>query len=388
MKINYNLLKIQLRKKINIFSILVISISMCFVLILCSYKASVQKSINDSLNDLSFRSLSISSEKHVDQEKKSILENIEHVTNVSYEYYYRTSLKTEEFKNDKLEGSFEIISANNKTIPQIVKGTNFPDNDDYYMVCPENFYPGNFDNYANFSDKDRIDLDKYLNKQMIFNSNEKNFNIKLIGIYQNSDYNLDEYLCYVNEKTMIDIMDNYYNSIQSDQFDLENQTGFIINIDDAKNLESVKTELSQLGYNYKPIAYIAYDIIDNTVKPINKIIPTILILVFILIFILLEKDFKEDKKFYKLLSYLGYNNKYVIKIYTISSILKLLFCLFLSILLTSVGYIIFLIILKYHPFIFGKYRLILDIKSIIYIIGVLMLTLLLSIILNKRDVGI
>ena len=134
------------------------------------------------------------------------------------------------------------------------------------------------------------------------------------------------------------------------------------------------------------MAFIDTSYLDNVNLITTTIINFITILVFILIFLMLEKDFRDYRKYYKLMTYLGFHKSDIRKTYITSSIIKLLFCISLAIILTIIAFIIFHIILYYRPFILGKMRLVYSFRSVLIMIGVLLLALLINVLANYKSV--
>ena len=144
--------------------------------------------------------------------------------------------------------------------------------------------------------------------------------------------------------------------------------------------------MEDLGLIVREMAFIDTSYLDNVNLITTTIINFITILVFILIFLMLEKDFKESKKYYRLMAYLGFHKSDIRKTYITSSIIKLLFCISLAIILTIIAFIIFHIILYYRPFILGKMRLVYSFRSVLIMIGVLLLALLINVLANYKSV--
>ena len=87
------------------------------------------------------------------------------------------------------------------------------------------------------------------------------------------------------------------------------------------------------------------------------------------------------------MAYLGFHKSDIRKTYITSSIIKLLFCISLAIILTIIAFIIFHIILYYRPFILGKMRLVYSFRSVLIMVGVLLLALLINVLANYKSVN-
>lgn len=302
-------------------------------------------------------------------------------------YAYRTIIYSSQLSNSKLEGAVEIYAANNDTLPEIIEGTNFPDDNGNYIICPQNFYPtSNLENLKYMSKFDSIIISNYLNQDIEFNYTS-NFGVndyietfKLIGIYKNNNNNLDENICYVQEKTMEEIAINEF----SDDLD-ENgnsniiyQEDFVIQVDDISNVEKVKNELIDLNYSYSEMATIYYPFFEDIVNSMNIIIFVLSIISLVVIVIIYIKQFNEDSHNLLLLSYLGYNYKNISLIYVFSciiqSILSLVISLFISIIFVS----LLLFLVDIFPFVFNKWNICFNYTVVIYILIIIIIALLIS----------
>ena len=140
--INYlKLTFFQLRKKSNIINAILVSLAILVVIGSNSYKKMYNNfQLNDSKNYLATYMLQVDKREDLtNEENYNTLKNIENVTNISYMYEFSDVIHSDLFKTDKFSGDIQIYNSSNESLPEIVKGTNFPDNDGYYMVCPINF---------------------------------------------------------------------------------------------------------------------------------------------------------------------------------------------------------------------------------------------------------
>ena len=90
----------------------------------------------------------------------------------------------------------------------------------------------------------------------------------------------------------------------------------------------------------------------------------------------------EEKEYYKLLKYLGYNNKDRIIISTLSYFLILLISFILSMVVFSLFFVFVNIFIKNHPFIMNGFKIIFDFNVLFKIAIVVLLTTILCLISN------
>ncbi len=403
MKHIFDLVRFQLRKKTNIISVLIIGIAMSITIINYvnneSEKNMYEKEVFDSLE---YRTLQVSKENTYDSIYIDELEKKEHINIASYMYeYLGFGVTVEEFNKGKLTGEFRIIPANNNSLPEIVEGTNFPDDDNYYMICPENFYPVSAD-LKNYSIFDKLNISKYIGQKitakyfgiLYFNKNDHSYvfntDFKIIGTYKNNDYNIDEYTCYVNKKAMHDIVLQQYKD-DEEGYELQKGMGFIIEVDAKENVNLITKQLEEEGYTITPTLFFDEEGIEELEKQTNKVSIPLIIIVVVLIVIILEKDYLENKDYYKELNILGYNKGNIRRVYLLSNFIKILLCIFLGIILSSVICGIAYLLLKIYPFMMFKYCVVIPyddiIKLILLFIVIPFIIAFISSIIHLRKVG-
>ncbi len=394
----FQIIKCQMRKKSNFITAIIIGLAIGIIILVNTYQKSWHNYLkSDIYNGLIFRNLQVSSEDDNDTELKA-LQNINHITNITPMYEYRELLEIEDLTTNKEKfARANIFTANNESLPKIVKGTSFPDDDNYYMVCPQNFYPvlASEEELRNKSSNDSTDLTSYIGDNLtlkyygnlynIYESEDYIFRtpVKLVGLYKNNDFEIDENTCFVNHKTMSDIVLNKYKD-DMNSYELQKNNSFIITVDNAENMTYVTKNLDDLGYNYRLISYIDTDYINEVNGNINLAIIIIFVLIFIFVFIMFQKDFREDKKQYELLHKIGYARKKIRLIYMFSTILKILIYLISIVIISFILCTILKIMLNYYPYLFAKFRVLYDFKGLNIAISILILNLILNTIFNFK----
>lgn len=390
---NKNIIKLSLlnlRKKTIIYSIFIVSLSIISIFFINSYIKTYNNYLNSSMYENNyFKSLVVGKENESNAKIMSDLKSMEYVLNVSHIYSHQLALTSNFFKTDKANGDIWVFNSNNKTLPKVINGTNFPDDENYYMICPENFYPSiSEENIYNLNIKEKIDLSKYLNKDIPFYysglsvdpntlkpMHTYDINIKLIGLYKNSDYNIDEYICYVNNKTIEDIAFNQYSGQEEK---LELQEGFVVEIDSPNHIAEFERKLEEEGYTYTPMAYVDPNIFHQISRNALIISTVISIFTFAIIFLIFLKDLNDDKNNNVLLNYLGYPKNDIKKLFLISNFFKIFISIIVGIIFLIIAATIFFVILKYYPYIMYKRKIIFDFVSILYIILLLLMAVLIA----------
>ena len=201
-----------LRKKSTILTFALIGISMSLILILSSYYATSYNGYYGEIRENIYYNtywVTTDNEKNNISDIKRNLESVEHIVGIFPENLWVNGGIVEEFKkNEKVDGRINLQVANNNTLPEIVEGSKFPDEERNYIICPQNFIPtGN--SLEKYSRYDMINLKEYLGKNinlkyMNFTTDKEDIEIdlKLVGIYKNSNSLTDENICYVQEETL------------------------------------------------------------------------------------------------------------------------------------------------------------------------------------------
>ena len=385
--------KFQFRKKTTILNIILISLSFLIVLGINTYSDSAMNYMeNDVYKSIYFKSLEVSVREDEDRNKvRKDLENLENVSLVSNFYSYSDILTSKELSNKKLSGEVQIHVSNNNSLPQIIKGTKFPDNKENYLICPKKLYStSNTDSLKTISSNYAIDMNKFLNKKVTFsyksNMGRYNYDIsfKVIGLYENNSY-LDANVCFTQENSLEEIAKNKY----ADDYDKENgisnldyQRSLFVQVDNLDNMEKVTNQISSLGYysdlNAMVIKSYFTDIKDNA----QTISTIVIIITAILLLLIAFKQYSEDAKTYKLLSYLGYRRTQINKVAIVSNIMQIVISLFISMIIFGIFYLIFKLLLNYYPYLLNNWKVCINYKSIISVLIIVLLSSLVSIVVN------
>lgn len=193
------------RKKTIFYNFIFVFLLTITVFIISTYKNSVLSYKKNIINmNPEFNSLTIypneSENFEMVKEKIKNIPNIKLITK-SYAYDAWGSINLENNKSE--DNTIRLLVANNDTIPKIIKGENFSNNEEGSLICPRYMFFSTDDNILNNTNKnDYNDMKKYLNKNITFkyHSNkgtikfEKEF--KIIGIFDNPSYKESLFTCY------------------------------------------------------------------------------------------------------------------------------------------------------------------------------------------------
>lgn len=386
-----NLFKIsttfQLRNKMTLYNIIFLTTMTLLMIFLFTYKETIKNYLDVDIYNSTFTKFfanKITEDNHtwttkeLDNMQQEIKE-IPHVKFMTYQYAFGTTFQIPEFTNSTLNGYITGYAASNDTLPEIVKGTNFPDDNGNYLICPENFYPTSvYLDKNKLTKEDKVNIDAYLNKKITldfdtFKGVHQNTEFELIGLYKNDKNNFDEDVCYINRSSMIEIGKKLYEG-DIDEVSGENtineQTQIFVQIDSFENTEFVKKELQNLGYVVDDAFYFDATNLNKITKKLDIFIGMSIICI-IIIEILLFNNFKiENENNFNLLYVLGYKKKNILFTYIFSNLIQIITSLIISLILLLLALIIIHIILSIHPFIFSKYRICLNFSSALIIIGI------------------
>jgi ABC-type lipoprotein release transport system permease subunit len=393
-------IRYQFRKKSNIFNIFFIGFAMFLTILMSTYSLSAINYMNNDIYDsFYYKTIEVwKNETDMNNENISLddiegaLWNINHVANVSSITSYRNLIHSDDLETSIFDGYVELFSANEETLPEIIVGENTLDSDEDYIICPINFYPNsNLEDLKFVSSSKKVNLKNLVGKYLTFDyksnyeSNKYNIKMKLVGLYQNSSNFLDENKCYVSQNTLKKIaIDQYSDDIDSEtnKSNLDYQISFIVEVDNINNLKSVESKLTNLGYNYEPMASVSIEYFNNIRHKMNIIIIIIITILFVFIIIVLQKKFKEESYQYKIKTFLGYSKSDIRLIYIFSSIFNILISIIGSILISFILVFIMKILINNYPFLFNKWDIIINYFPVLIIAGVLLVATIISSIYN------
>ena len=366
-------------------TILLIIILISSIFCLNTYKKSYNAYIsNGNYKTLLYKTLLVWNDNKSFNEIKRELTQNKHILKVQHSYNFQNGLESMIFRNNNISGELWIYNISQENIPKIVYGDYFPDNKNYYIICPQNFLPTlDFYKIRYSLNSDIINSNQLLNQTIPFsyygsydeNMKREKFDIdlKVVGVYENNNQNIDEYVCKKKKKTLNKIA----NDIYSKEF-MQSQNDSIIEVDKLENMEYVEKELKNLGYNFSPMIYLN----TNKIEHINNFITLCNIILFITLFIISTIYFFKKKVTKKintikkditskiLFKFIYLQLKDILGIYFLSLIFTLLIILFINVLLF------------FYPLLLEKIKIIYDLKNLVYIFFLLFISKLTAIFLE------
>ena len=97
-------------------------------------------------------------------------------------------------------------------------------------------------------------------------------------------------------------------------------------------------------------------------------------------------QYNEDKKTYKLLNYLGYRRKEIIKILICNTLIQVFIAIIISLIAIILFYYLFKLIMYYYPFLLYGSKLSLNIYSILMIYIMVIIVSLISCYINELKI--
>ncbi len=388
-----------LRNKKMFVCFIIMGLIMSIIIIFSSFNSSAQNNIKEAAfeNPLFNRLIAVPNVNPTNEnEIKEMKESIEKLDNVksafrNYEYYNYLNISS--FKTKDLEGGISLYVANNKTLPEIVSGHNFPDENGNYLICPQNFYPTNVDfRRKEINSSMKIDLENKLGKtfeykyKSIKNNKEYKLNFELVGLYKNSKYSIDEDVCYTTEKVMNDLYFNTNDNIEKIDLSFDEYKSFYVYVDKYENVERVTENLKKMNFTVSSAAHIDTDFFKEIITNTTLFVVLIYIVTIIFLIVILIYQFNYDEKYYRLLFYLGYRKKQLYIMYFLNTIFKILIS-FISVFIFSIIMKFSLLhYLKIKPFIFYKWKVIINYTPLVLLFFIIVLISVLSTIICIKEI--
>lgn len=297
---------------------------------------------NDAIkNDIKFRTLIINGDKA----KYDLIANINHIVDVEDEVFKKMpEYSVKDFDTD-IKGRIVLNAYLDSNNIIINNGTNIVNK--YDTICSDIFYPyeiEKIDDKIVFNRNRLLKPNDFLNKEFeITTEDNKNYKFKIVGTY-NSTKNINDLgSCYINKDMFKEIVPNsnggnlYIDSKTGEQtFIPEELTGKIAIIDNYKNLDIVKEELSKLGFTVTP-----YSELNKGYVQLIFYIPIIGTIIISLVFCsilesFISKKIKLNAKSNAILKTTGYSKQNIKMINLMENLIIFIF----SYLITFILYII------------------------------------------------
>lgn len=336
----FNLVFLNLHRcKKNKIYFLITFLCAVLCLIVLIFNFNVDKIINDTIEkEVAYRTISVvpkeynnfvNYEKDIEEAKK-----IEHVIDAfsgNSEIVVESNLK-----NSIVDGKIVLSRASEATLPTIISGRSFKDDELNVLICPIDFYPDSEGVYKeNISDDllDKVFTVEYTDYKINeFNQLTTNktytTNFKIIGLYDTLEVMQEKNNCFIPPLAMQSISD-----IQN-AWNIDNKYGidsFTIVIDNYENVDYVFEELKNQGFEYFNVKYV-FDYKQIMILKISIIALILLVLFTIIIYnsLYIKKKINNEIKEIGILRALGYTKKEITTLYSLEIIITNLLILIIS----------------------------------------------------------
>ncbi|MBQ7789708.1 MAG: hypothetical protein IJ399_00440 [Bacilli bacterium] len=293
------------------------------------------------------------------------LKNIKNIKEVFNDYENEVSVYIDKIGNMEFNGSFFLIGKSTNDLKKV--SSNYNNKND--IICPKSFYHS--DNieekkflkrkdFYSFSIGDTIDSHYFKTLDDDGNSSKVKLKMKVVDIFDNSKYTIDENTCYASRELLSEIFNNSYpENYFSNQID-----SLMISINNSNNHDYVKEEVEKLGYEFSDVYFIDYSFI-NFVKKISAVLMISSILfVFLLIVNMNKKRFYDKLSEFNILRTIGYSKNEVKSILMYDSSIILLFSILVSSFVIVILIFIIKLIIYNYPLIISKLELSFDFKTL------------------------
>ena len=266
----------NVRNKRNIF--LIILFLICFILVnftIIYYQNHIYK-LNKSINDsIDGRTIMISpnmNDINTEEDAINYKYDYDKINSINYVIASFPSLISgggydSSLKDDYYDGRIGLKYGSDKILTMDVIGRKMSEEERNVMICPTKFFPMSYSE-EELEDAKFIDGRTLIGKKIdvmynLYEKNEKGKNVvvgqrkipfEIIGVYDNELAYEGYNTCFAGGKQLYEMYDDYLGKLNSYQlYSLD------VIVDNVKNVNSVKSELSKLGYKTMPKVFIDYD---------------------------------------------------------------------------------------------------------------------------------
>lgn len=329
--------------------------------------------------NISFRTLSVSPKvdfEYFEENKESLrwneyLENaydkainellkINHVQEVYNQEYRNIFPEESSFKNDYLDGRMGLLYGSINSLPRVIKGRTFKENERNVAICPIKFYPSTVE-------ADNLGIPKINKSYMIdgqtilgttftvtYNVHDATLeevgkatnSFKIVGLYS-SEKTMNSYgECYIPAKDIIEMthkenINNINNDISDDGHFSYSYMNLDVIIDKTTNVEFTNNEIEKLGYYVSKGASIDTELVTIINISSTVIVIIVLFAVIILTWSYIKKKIINETKTIGILRTSGYIKKDIKKIYLLEIILTNILSYIIGLILFNVIYLLF-----------------------------------------------
>lgn len=341
------------RNKKNLTLIIILSLLFILLYIDVIFFKNINGFINASINrNTGFRTITVTKESISYLEGLKELRKVEHISEVYIPSYDRYSIETD-ININGLDGELELLYGTSNITPKTIVGKQMNELESGEMICPFVFYPDS-GSYDFKIDENKIILPEdslnyefdvfYLNVKMIdgktvVDEERAVKKFKIVGLYDNKlIMNLNNQ-CYITPDDMKVLQDSL--NPQTNYEDMDYTFARVV-IDDTRNLDNVKKNLRNLGYDFGNSTSTSID--TDAVNKITLLTITLFIIIICTIFLLLlmnlNKKIKDEYKQIGILRACGYTKKQVINKQNVECLVILFISFIISLILFSILFIL------------------------------------------------
>lgn len=237
-------------------------------------------------------------------------------------------------------------------------GKDLPTTDDMVMVCPVAFYP--YETTNGPVKEKRIDLTKYIGKtftlKYIDTKKPKEFQVKLIGLYDNEVLNKNYSDCYVNYQTA---------SKMNIEVLPKNDSYLYYELKNIVHEEKVTNALRELGYWPESKIFMHNKVALESMEVMVYISYGIFIISMFIALCLLYFNTIKNNSVIKMQKILGYTNHNLLLNYIVESMLLFIMSIICVIITSLILLIVFQKVIPLYYKAFNNIRIILSINAII-----------------------
>jgi len=330
------------KHKKNYFYTIVMIICTILVLGTLTFYTNLVNYVNFEITkSLGYRTLIVPGNPELEDNGYKNLKAIAHVKEVYYSRYGSVTSGISSFKNNVLDGRIGLLYGTNNTMPKVILGKSFSNDETGFAICPINFYPdGSIYNFG-INEKNIINGEKILNKEfkvMYVNEDSKkelNKTFKVVGLYDNKSVMHFNNECFISAKDITSIVDFTY-PITEGTID-----SFLVVVDDLDNVKTVNDaakEALAVSVDFQTQYEMDFTTVKFLLNFCKVLVCLIIFVVFSLMFLYLKKKLFAENKKIGVMRTLGYESKTVANIYFIEIVIN-------NIISFTIGLLIFIVLL-------------------------------------------
>ena len=330
------------KKKINILSSFLLIIAMCITIFICSFSKTFRNFLDRQVDGNIISRMIYISSRTKDESDIQKVDGIEYVIKDSSNIAYTS---TED------GNSLVLIGVPDEYV-NVVRGKKLnQSSDDKILLCPKEIYIGNNDEEYNKDFHSNLhNGNEYLNKSLQINTGIYSEIYKIVGVYDNNKYSYGEYnICFTkssNIETMYrENLEEQKRLCDDEVQDCEHieseDNAFVALVKDGKKKNIIIEKIRGMGYYVSDIREVNISGIDFITKIFVGISIIVTILCFIILVISNSKFMQYNKKNNMIYKALGYDNKILIKVNYLESLLLVIISFILAIIIIGILYFIF-----------------------------------------------